>query len=61
MADPYWAPLADCPSNSTAPMFAEMKPIPVIHAGNDLPERKKSRDERTARLSANPMPRTNRK
>ena len=39
-----------------APMFAEMKPIPVIQAGNDRPDRKKSRDDLTARFRANPMP-----
>jgi hypothetical protein len=42
---PYCAPLADCPSSSTAPMFAEMKPIPVTQAGRERPDRKKSSDD----------------
>jgi hypothetical protein len=35
-----------------------MKASPVIHAGSDRPERKKSRPLGTARRAANPIPST---
>jgi len=35
-----------------------MKARPVIQAGSDRPDRKKSPDVFTARLSANPIPMT---
>ena len=38
-----------------------MKARPVIHAGSDRPDRKKSIDEVTARLSAKPIPITHTK
>jgi hypothetical protein len=40
---PYWAPLAAMPRISMAPRFAAMNASPVIQAGSDRPERKKSR------------------
>jgi len=42
-------------------MFAEMNPMPVTQAGSDRPDRKKSREDFTARRRANPIPRTNEK
>ena len=39
---PYLAPLAPIPITSWAPRFAEMKASPVIQAGMDRPDRKKS-------------------
>jgi hypothetical protein len=39
-------------------MLAEMNPMPVTQAGRDRPDRKKSSDDFTPRLRANPMPRT---
>jgi hypothetical protein len=59
MLMPYWAPLADMPRISMAPRLAEMKAIPVIQAGSDRPERKKSVDVVISRRSAKPMPITN--
>jgi hypothetical protein len=35
-----------------------MNASPVIHAGSERPERKKSRSVFTSRLAANPIPRT---
>ena len=37
-------------------MLAEMKPIPVTHAGRDRPARKKSTEELTPRFRAKPIP-----
>jgi hypothetical protein len=39
---PYFAPLAPMPITSWAPRLAEMNASPVIHAGIDRPDRKKS-------------------
>ena len=58
VAMPNCAPLADMPTISTAPRLAEMNASPVIHAGSDLPERKKSRLSDTRRRAARPMPST---
>src|SRR3954447_20081712 len=55
---PNWAPLADMPTISTAPRLAEMNASPVIHAGSERPERKKSRLSDTRRRAAKPMPST---
>ena len=39
---PYLAPLAPMPITSCAPRFAEMNARPVIQAGIERPDRKKS-------------------
>jgi hypothetical protein len=39
-----------------APRFAEMKAMPVIQAGSERPERKKSVEVWISRRSATPMP-----
>src|SRR3954467_10214190 len=49
------------PSSSIAPRFAEMNANPVTHAGNERPDKKKSRLLETERRAANPMPSTTRK
>ena len=59
MLMPYWAPLADMPRISMAPRFAEMNAMPVIQAGSERPDRKKSVEVCTSRRSAKPMPITN--
>jgi hypothetical protein len=58
VAMPYWAPLADMPTISTAPRLAEMNARPVTQAGSDRPERKKSRLSDTRRRAAAPISRT---
>jgi hypothetical protein len=55
---PYSAPLADIPMISTAPRFAEMNAMPVIQAGSDRPDRKKSRLSETRRRATTPIPST---
>ena len=55
---PYFAPLAPMPITSCAPRLAEMKASPVIQAGIDRPDRKKSVLVRAWRFSTNPMPST---
>jgi hypothetical protein len=55
---PYSAPFADMPMISTAPRLAEMNARPVIQAGRERPDRKKSRLSKTLRLAANPIIRT---
>jgi len=52
---PYWAPFAAIPRISMAPRFAEMKAIPVTHAGNDLPASRKSSLVAIARLANTPI------
>src|ERR671926_399950 len=49
VAMPNCAPLADISTISTAPRFAEMNARPVIQAGSDRPDRKKSRLSDTRR------------
>ena len=44
-----------------APRLAEMKAIPVIQAGSERPERKKSVEVVISRRNAKPMPITNTK
>ncbi len=39
---PYWAPFAAMPRISIAPRFAATKARPVIQAGSERPDRKKS-------------------
>ena len=46
------------PITSWAPRLAEMKASPVIQAGIDRPERKKSVLDFMNRFRANPMPST---
>ena len=58
VAMPNWAPLADMPTISTAPRFAEMNASPVTQAGSDRPDRKKSRLSDTRRRAAKPISRT---
>ena len=55
---PYWALLAAMPRISVAARLAEMKARPVIQAGSERPERKKSRLVFTDLRAAKPMPRT---
>jgi hypothetical protein len=55
---PYFAPDAPIPMTSWAPRFAEMNAIPVIQAGNERPERKKSVLVRITRRRIQPTPRT---
>jgi hypothetical protein len=55
---PYFAPLAVMPTSSRAPRFAEMKARPVIQAGIDRPERKKSSLDFMYFFKVQPMPRT---
>ncbi len=55
---PYWALLAAMPRISAAVRSAEMNARPVIQAGRERPERKKSRLVLTERRAAKPMPRT---
>ena len=57
---PYSAPLAPMPTNSSAPRLAEMNASPVIQAGMDRPDRKKSVLLFMDRFRAKPMPSTNR-
>ena len=49
------------PITSCAPRLAERKASPVIQAGSDRPERKKSVLVRIARRNCQPMPSTNTK
>ena len=56
---PYLAPDAPMPITSWAPKLAEMKASPVIHAGIERPERKKSVLVFVDRFKATPMPSTN--
>ena len=56
---PYFAPLAPMPITSWAPRLAEMNARPVIQAGIDRPDRKKSVLVFAYRFSTNPMPSTN--
>src|SRR5215467_9485082 len=55
---PYLAPDAPMPMTSCAPRFAEIKARPVIHAGIERPERKKSVLVFIYRFSAKPIPST---
>ena len=55
---PYFAPLPAMPTSSSAPRLADMNAKPVIHAGIDRPERKKSLLVRIARFKAKPIPNT---
>jgi hypothetical protein len=55
---PNCAPFAVIPNTSTAPRFADTKASPVTHAGNDLPERKKSRLLEIDRRASSPIPST---
>ena len=55
---PYLAPEAPMPITSCAPRFAEMNASPVIQAGMERPERKKSSLLLTNRRSTQPMPST---
>ena len=57
---PYLAPLAAMPTNSRAPRFADMNARPVIQAGMDRPDMKKSALFFIDRFSANPIPKTKR-
>ena len=58
---PYWAPLAAMPRISIAPRFAEMKASPVIQAGSERPDRRKSSLVVIARRAITPIPTTTRK
>jgi hypothetical protein len=58
---PYCAPLAAMPRISSAPRLAAMKANPVIHAGSERPERKKSMSVLIDSRATTPMPRTTRK
>ena len=55
---PYLAPLPAMPTSSKAPRFADINANPVIQAGIDRPERKKSLLVRIERRKAKPIPRT---
>ena len=55
---PYLAPDAPIPMTSWAPRLAEMKAIPVIQAGSDRPDRKKSVLVRMTRRRIQPTPST---
>jgi hypothetical protein len=46
------------PRTSSAPRLAAMKARPVIHAGSERPERKKSRSVFSRRLAPKPIPST---
>jgi hypothetical protein len=53
---PYCAPLAAWPRISGAPRLAAMNASPVIHAGSDRPERKKSTSVLMNSRATKPMP-----
>jgi len=55
---PYLAPLAPIPITSCAPRLADRNASPVIHAGIERPERKKSVLVFIYFLSRKPMPST---
>jgi hypothetical protein len=50
--------VAAIPRTSRAPRLAAMKASPVIHAGSERPERKKSRSVFSRRLAPKPIPST---
>ena len=58
---PYLAPLAPMPMTSWAPRLAERKAKPVIQAGIERPDRKKSVLVFMYFLSTTPIPKTNAK
>ena len=55
---PYWAPFAAMPRISIAPRLAEMNASPVIQAGSDRPDSRKSSLVEIARRAMTPMPTT---
>jgi len=55
---PYCAPLAAWPRISSAPRLAAMNASPVIQAGSERPERKKSRSVLIDSRATKPIPRT---
>ena len=55
---PNCAPFADMPMISTAPRLALTNARPVIHAGSERPDRKKSMLVETCARAARPIPST---
>ena len=58
---PYWAPLAAMPRISSAPRLAATKARPVIQAGSERPDRKKSMSVLIDSRATTPIPSTTRK
>ena len=54
VATPYCAPFAAIPRISRAPRLAEMNARPVIQAGSERPDRKKSRSNLISRRARKP-------